>query len=80
MPILLGLALAERRFFTRDPKLTFSAFDTAVMVIALSLLFEEGYPRWWSTFTHDYWDYPYYLLGGIIFYFFLQKEWRFLSS
>lgn len=74
MPILLGLALAERRFFLGQAKFTFPLFDTAIMVIALSLLFEEVYPRMWNDFVRDDWDYAYYLLGGGIFYFFLQKD------
>ena len=74
MPILLGLALANRRYFIQDPRYTFSFFEITVMVIALSILFEEGYPRWWSSFTRDPWDYAYYALGGLWYYWGIQPK------
>jgi len=75
MPILLGGILAERRWFLKsNTNYVFSALDTAIMVIVFAILFEEGYPRWFSWFTKDYWDYLSYFIGGLFFYFFINKK------
>jgi len=93
IPILLGLVLAERRFFikkflanrnasptknstnTRHNKLyTFSIFEISVVVVALSIIFEEGFPRWVEGFTKDYFDYLAYFVGALLFYFFINKN------
>ena len=59
---------------SRNIMYTFSFFETSVVVIALSILFEEGFPRWFEGFTKDYFDYLAYLLGGLLFYFFINKK------
>lgn len=75
MPVLLGGILAERRWlFKSGASYTFSLLDTIIMVVFFSILFEEGYPRWFSWFTKDYWDYGSYTVGGIFFYFFINKK------
>lgn len=75
MPVFLTLILAERRFFFRGPPLyTFSAFETTVIIIVLSLIYEEGFPRWSTAFTKDYLDYLCYFAGGAFFYFFINLK------
>jgi len=81
MPIFLGFVLAERRFFYKKIKrngnynnmYTFSIFETIIIILILTLIFEEGFPRWSSELISDNWDYLCYLIGGIIFYFKINK-------
>lgn len=72
MPILLGLLLLERRFLLQQASYCFPFLDTAIMVILLSLLYEEVWTRVFSGFTRDYWDYFCYFIGGLYFYFFVN--------
>jgi hypothetical protein len=74
MPILLGFLLFERRLLLKKPSYCFPLFDTAVMVILLSLLYEEVFTRVFSGFTRDYWDYFCYFIGGLYFYFFVNTN------
>lgn len=80
IPCLLGLVLQERRFLLffldkqKGKNYRFSLFEVIVITLFLSILFEEGFPRWSKSFTKDYWDYIAYFLGGAIFYFFINKN------
>lgn len=74
MPILLGLLLSERRFLLKQPSYSFPPFDTLVMVVLLSLLYEEVFTRFFSGFFRDYWDYLSYFMGGLYFYFFVNTN------
>ena len=71
MPIFLGIILWERRFVFRKNKMyRFTLFEIIIITILLSVLFEEGFPRWSSSFTRDLIDYLYYFVGALLFYFF----------
>lgn len=74
MPILLGLLLVERRFLMQNVSFCFSLFDTLVMVVALSLLYEEVFTRVFDGFVRDNWDYVSYGLGGGYFYLFVNQS------
>ena len=74
MPILLGLLLFERRFLLQQPAFCFPFLDTAIMVILLSLLYEEVFTSVFRGFTKDYWDYLSYCIGGLYFYFFVNNN------
>lgn len=74
MPILLGLLLFERRFLLQKPAYCFPLFDTVVMLVFLSLLYEEVFTSVFSGFTKDYWDYLCYFSGGLYFYFFVNNK------
>ena len=74
MPVFLGLVLVERRWWLRQPAYCFPLFDTLLMILALSLIYEEIFPLISSQFTKDLWDYFYYFAGGIFFYFCINKK------
>jgi hypothetical protein len=65
MPLLLGLIQLERRLFFNQPRL--SVIEIAVITVALSVLFEEVFPRWQPDFIRDWWDYLMYGLGSFFF-------------
>lgn len=73
MPILLGLLLFERRFWLKDKNYCFPLLDTVIMVLLLSLLYEEGFTRMFDGFVRDTWDYLCYFVGGGMF-FLIQKK------
>jgi hypothetical protein len=81
LPIFMGLMLVERRFFIKKIKYkkvyTFPLLETLVIGITLSIVFEEGFPRWSDQFTKDYFDYVFYFVGGLFFYFFINVAGRF---
>lgn len=72
MPVLLGLILQERKWLFGRARL--SGLECAVIVLVLSLLFEEGFPHWQPAFVHDPVDYVMYALGGIWFYLSINPE------
>lgn len=82
IPIFLGLLLVERRFFfgkvfsnkKNNNTYTFSLFETFIITLVLAIIFEEGFPRWSSHFTKDLWDYFNYFVGGLFFYYFINKK------
>ena len=73
LPIFMGLMLAERRYFLKKRNhnnvYTFSILETVVIAIVLSIIFEEGFPRWSDQFTKDYSDYFFYFVGALFFIF-----------
>ena len=70
-PILLGLWLVERRYLFRAPSL--SAPETAIAVLLLAIVFEEVFPRYEEGFRRDWVDYLFYALGGVYFYFLVNR-------
>lgn len=69
MPIFLGMILWERRFiFTKNKTYKFTLFEIIIITTLLSVLFEEGFPRWSSDFTKDPVDYVFYFVGALLFY------------
>jgi len=69
MPIILGIILWERKFiFKQKSTYTFSLIEIIIITILLSILFEEGFPRWSNAFTKDYFDYVFYFVGALLFY------------
>lgn len=76
LPIFMGMMLAERRFFLKkinyNKVYTFSFLETIVIAIVLSIVFEEGFSRWSDQFTKDYFDYIFYFVGALFFYFFIN--------
>ena len=78
LPIFMGLMLAERRFFLKkvshNNTYTFSFLETIVIAVVLSIVFEEGFPRWSDQFTKDYLDYFFYFVGVLFFYFFINSK------
>lgn len=73
MPIMLGFLLMERRFLLgKDRTYCFPFFDTLVMVLLLSVVYEEVFPMVSNGFTKDYYDYLCYSIGGLFFYFFIN--------
>ncbi|WP_198661732.1 hypothetical protein [Lewinella sp. IMCC34183] len=71
-PVLLGLWLLERRVIFRVPRLT--ALETAVATLLLAVLFEEVFPRYEEGFSRDVIDYLFYGLGGVYFYFLVNRH------
>lgn len=78
LPIFMGMMLFERRFFLKKIKhntvYTFSILETIVIATTLSIIFEEGFPRWSDQFTKDYFDYIFYFVGALFFYFFINHK------
>ncbi len=76
LPIFMGMMLAERRFFLKkgnyNKVYTYSTLETIVIAISLSIVFEEGFPRRSDQFTKDYFDYAFYFVGALFFYFFIN--------
>lgn len=70
-PILLGLWLFERQLVFRVPQLSW--FETAVATLVLAILFEEVFPRYEEGFRRDVIDYAFYGLGGLYFYFLINR-------
>ena len=70
----LGVLLAERKFILKK-NYQFSLLETIIITVFLSILMEEGFPIWSNQFTHDYMDYIFYSLGGVIFHLFINKWW-----
>ena len=80
MPILLGLLLQERQFIiakffkpTSQKNYHFSILEITLATILFAIIFEEGFPKWSIYFTKDYWDYVAYLIGALLFYFFINE-------
>ncbi len=78
LPIFMGMMLVERRFFLKkrnyNKVYTFSILEVIVIAISLSIVFEEGFPRWSDQFTKDYFDYLFYFVGALFFHFFINIE------
>ncbi len=73
IPIFLNCLLLERRWLLKQPDFRFSNLEIVIITIVLAVLFEEGFTFFSDKFTHDPWDYFFYLLGGIFFRFFANK-------
>ena len=74
MPILLSLLLLEQRqLFKKGAHFRFNAIETIFLVLLLSVLFERLFPWLSPNFTADWWDVLMYLIGGSIFYYFINK-------
>ena len=65
-PILLTLVMEERKRTWQSTNVL-SLFEIVVITIGLSLLFEEGFPKWSPDFTRDAMDYLSYGLGSSLF-------------
>lgn len=78
LPIFMGIMLIERRFFLKRRKnnnvYTFSNLEVIIIATTLSIIFEEGFPRWSDQFTKDYFDYIFYFVGALFFYLFINIE------
>ncbi|MBB4078027.1 hypothetical protein GGR28_000628 [Lewinella aquimaris] len=73
-PILLGLWQEEWQLVFRVPRLTL--LGTAVATILLAVVFEEIYPLYQDGFQRDTVDYAFYALGGVYFYFLVNRRDR----
>lgn len=84
LPIFMGMMLAERRFFLKkrnyNKVYTFSILETIVIGVVLSIIFEEGFPRWSDQLTKDYFDYVFYFVGALFFYFFINTNNKNMGS
>ncbi len=68
MPILLGLVLAQKRYFLRlGNEHRLSLFEITVIAIAFAFLFEYGLSNWAEGFYFDPIDFGCYFLGTIFF-------------
>ena len=75
MPIILGLHLAERRYFFRaGADYTLSYFEVIIVTVFLAIIFEEGFPLWREGFVRDPWDYMCYAFGAVIFLLLINKK------
>ena len=79
MPILLGLLLQERQFIiakyfkpTSQNNYHFSILEITLATVFFAIIFEEGFPKWSSSFTKDYLDYAAYFMGALLFYFLIN--------
>lgn len=70
LPILLGLLLFERQMIFKIRRLTL--LEVCVVTVVLTLIFEEGFPRWQPAFVRDPLDYLAYLAGALYFWVFLN--------
>ena len=71
-PILLGLWLFERRLVFRQSHLSW--FETAIATLVLAVIFEEIFPVYEAGFRRDVVDYAFYGLGGLYFYFLINRR------
>lgn len=70
-PILLGFWLFERQLVFKVPELSW--FETVVATLVLAVIFEEVFPRYEEGFRRDIIDYLFYGLGGVYFYFLINR-------
>jgi len=73
-PIVLPLLLIERRWLLKNKNYYFSLLECVVIVLVISLFFEEIVPLFLNSFTKDYFDYLAYFVGAIYYYVFSQKS------
>lgn len=75
MPVVLGLTLQIFRFIhPHKENYSFAWHHVLVAVVYYSFIFEWFLPAHSSTYTRDLWDILCYALGGILFYFTLNKK------
>jgi len=72
LPILLTVALFAMRFFY-GPQVRFSFYHVVFVVLYVALAFEVVFPQFMPRYTADVVDVGLYAVGGLIFYFFLNK-------
>lgn len=70
-PILLGFWLFERQQVFRAPRLSW--LETAIATLILAVIFEEVFPKYEEGFRRDIIDYGFYALGGLYFYFLINR-------
>jgi hypothetical protein len=77
MPVVLGLTLhIFRKIHPGKEKYRFEWHHVLVAVVYYSLIFEWLLPNRSSVYTRDIWDIFFYALGGVLFYFTMNKEGR----
>ncbi len=72
LPVILGLWMAEAEYIYGVERL--GVLEVVVAGTVLSILFEEGFPRWQPAFVRDWWDYLAYALGGLWFWWWINPE------
>ncbi|MCP9235265.1 hypothetical protein [Lewinella sp. JB7] len=73
-PILLGFWQEEWQPVYRFPRLSWPA--TAVATVLLAVVFEKIYPLHGDGFQRETVDYVFYALGGVYFYFLVNRRDR----
>lgn len=73
VPILAQLGLWWMRLIKGNPNELLSIWHIAFIVLSLSLVFEVYMPKHQTRYSADVWDIVMYLLGGIFFYFMMNK-------
>jgi len=66
----------ERKYLWKRKQLSFQWYETLVITIVLALISEQLFPLLSEDFTSDLLDYVAFAIGGIYFYYFLNKEER----
>jgi hypothetical protein len=73
MPILLHLILWEQRFlFAKGSRYVLSWRRITSILVFVTVLCEYFFPRWSNSFTMDYWDAIFYVVGAVFFGLFLN--------
>lgn len=81
MPVVLGITLqAFRWFHPLKERFIFSKTHVIIAVFYFSLIFEVILPMKSSTYTRDWWDVLCYAIGAAAFYFWINKEEKYISS
>jgi maltodextrin utilization protein YvdJ len=74
LPVILTLVVAvQRQWIYRNPSYVLSKFQVFFAVLYVSVLFEGILPALSARYTRDSWDIPGYILGALIFYWFINR-------
>ncbi|MGV3586566.1 MAG: hypothetical protein ACO1OF_06175 [Adhaeribacter sp.] len=81
LPVVLCLALwLQQKLFPRTARPRLNIGQVIFTVIYFSVFFEGILPAFSSKYTRDFWDIGAYVLGGIIYYCFLNPNPKLLSK
>lgn len=74
MPVILGITLqAFRWFYSKNECFIFTKTQISIGTAYISFIFEVLLPQWSDRYTADPWDVLCYGLGGVYFYFFINR-------
>jgi hypothetical protein len=76
MPVTLTMALFLQQKFMRSPDYVFSKNHVAVVVIFYAIFFEVWLPEHSAHYTSDPLDAIAYAAGGLVFYFFINNNFK----
>ena len=74
LPVILTLVVAvQRQWIYRNPRYVLSKFQIIFALLYVTVLFEGILPALSARYTRDAWDILGYILGALIFYWFINR-------